>query len=379
MAFHLYTEEQEDMISLARQYGEKAIDPVIAEYDEKGVFPEDIIKSGLEMGFQALDFPEKWGGAGLSSMTACVTFEELAKHDTGVACAFSVTSTAIAPVMRFGTDEQKMMVRQKIFEEGGLASFCLTEPGAGSDSGASKTTAKLEGNHYILNGNKVFITNGAYAELYLIIASTDKSKGNKGLTAFLVKRDIEGLSVGKEENKCGFRTSNTVEVVLDNVRVPTSAVVGGEGNGFKMAMYALDHGRPYIGAIAVGLAQRALKEATDYVKERRQFGRSISDNQGIQWMLADMEIQIEASRCLVYHVAKLIDADKNITVNGSVAKCFATDTAMKVCTDALQLFGGYGYIKEYPMEKLFRDAKIFQIVEGTNQIQKIVIAKDLLR
>ena len=269
-------------------------------------------------------------------------------------------------------------MRQKIFEEGGLASFCLTEPGAGSDSGAARTTAVKKGDGYVLNGNKVFITNGGYAKLFLVIASTDRSKGSKGLTAFLVERGTKGLSVGKEENKCGFRTSNTVELVFDNVEVPAEAIVGGEGNGFKMAMYALDHGRPYIGAEAVGLAQRALAEAVKYVQQRQQFGKPIAANQGIQWMLADMEMQVEAARCLTYHVAELIDQGQSVTVNGSIAKCVATDTAMKVCTDAVQLFGGYGYMKEYPVEKLFRDAKIFQIVEGTNQIQRIVVARSLL-
>ena len=379
MAFHVYTEEQQDMIALAKQFGEQAVDPVIAGYDEKGEFPEEIVNTGLEMGLQSLDFPEEWGGAGLSTKTACVTFEELAKHDTGVACAFSVTGTAIAPVMKYGTDAQKALVQKKIFEEGGLASFCLTEPGAGSDSGASRTTAVKEGDQYILNGNKIFITNGGYAKLFLVIASTDKSKGNKGLTAFLVEKGAKGFSVGKEENKCGFRTSNTVELVFDNVEVSADAIVGGEGNGFKMAMYALDHGRPYIGAVAVGLAQRALEEAIKYVKERQQFGKPIAANQGVQWMLADMEMQVESARCLVYHVAELIDEGQPITVNGSIAKCMATDAAMKVCTDAVQLFGGYGYMKEYPVEKLFRDAKIFQIVEGTNQIQKVVVARSLLK
>lgn len=219
MAFHVYTEEQKDMIALAKQFGEQAVDPAIAEYEEKGEFPEDIVNIGLEMGLQGLDFPEEWGGAGLSTKTACVTFEELAKHDTGVACAYSVTGTAIAPVMKFGTDEQKALVQKKIFEEGGLASFCLTEPGSGSDSGASRTTAVRKGDKYILNGNKIFITNGGYAKLFLVIASTDKTKGNKGLTAFLVEKGVKGFSVGKEENKCGFRCSNTVELVFDNVEV----------------------------------------------------------------------------------------------------------------------------------------------------------------
>ncbi|MBQ4347227.1 MAG: acyl-CoA dehydrogenase family protein [Firmicutes bacterium] len=379
MAFHVYTEDQLMGIENAREFAKERILPVLRELDDNGTFPKDIIEAGFEMGFHALDFPEEYGGLGFDAKTACIIFEELAKADSGIACAYSVTGTAIAPIMEYGTHEQKKIVQELVLEKGGLASFCLTEPTSGSDSGSARTRAVREGDEYVINGNKCFITNGAYANLYFVVASTDPSKGNKGLSTFIVPAGTPGLSIGREEIKCGFRTSNTVEVLFDNVRIPASYRVGEEGEGFKITMAGMDHGRPYIGAIALGIGQRALEEAIHYSKSRSQFGRPICDNQGIQFMLADMEIQMEAARCLVYHVADLIDQKLPISQNGSISKCFATDAAMKVTLDAVQIFGGYGYTKNCPVEKLMRDAKLFQIVEGTNQIQRMIISRNLLK
>lgn len=379
MAYHYFDAEQKDIIAMIKKWADKEIRPYTGEWDEKGECPIDVINSGLRIGLQSMDYPEEYGGCGLSIATACAVLEEVAKADAGVACAFSVTGTAMAPIMEFGTEEQKQMCADIVFRKGALASFCLTEPGSGSDSGSCRLTAVKEGDKYILNGTKCFITNGGYAGVYFVVASTDRSKKNKGLSGFIVTPDMKGFKIGKEENKCGFRTSNTVELIFDNVEVPAANLVGKEGDGFKQAMAALDHGRPYIGAAALGVAQRALEEAIAYSKTREQFGQPICNNQGLRFMLADMEIKTEAARCLVYHVAELMDRKEKITMNGSIAKCFATDAAMQVTIDAVQIFGGYGYTKEYPVEKLMRDAKIFQIVEGTNQIQRVVISGQLLK
>lgn len=379
MAYHNHTEEQLSLLAMIKDFADHEIRPNTAEWDEKGELPWEAVSQGLEMGLHCLDVPEQYGGSGLSAKTSCLVFEELSKADTGISCAFSVTGTGVDPVMLFGTEEQKQLYGDLVFRGKGLASFCLTEPNAGSDSGSVRTTAVKKGDEYVLNGTKCFITNGGYANAYFVVASTDKSKGNRGLSGFIVPKGTPGLSVGKEENKCGFRTSNTVEVILEDVVVPAKYLVGREGDGFKIAMATLDHGRPKIGATALGLGQRALEEAISYSKQRIQFGKPLCANQGIQFMLADMEMKMEASRCLVYHVADLIDQGLPITVNGSISKCFATDSAMSVATDAVQIFGGYGYMKEYPVEKLMRDAKIFQIVEGANQIQRMIIAGHLLK
>lgn len=379
MGRHLYTQDQESLLSMIRDFAQNVVMPRAAEIDETGEFPWDIIEQGLEMGLHALDVPEAYGGAGIDMKTAAMVYEELAKADAGVACTFSVTRTGIAPILMFGTEEQKQRVADLVIRNGGLAAFCLTEPGSGSDSAAARTTAVRQGDKYILNGTKCFITNGGYANTYYIVASTDRSKGNKGLSGFLVEKGTPGLSIGKEEKKCGFRASNTVEVILEDVEIPASNLIGQEGDGFKQAMATLNHGRPNIGAVALGVGQRALDEAIKYTKERIQFGKPLCKNQGIQFMLADMEIKLEASRCLVYHVADLIDHEVYSAATGAIAKCFATDSAMQVALDAVQLFGGYGYMKEYPVEKLMRDAKIFQIVEGANQVQRMVIAGELLK
>ncbi|SMC79764.1 acyl-CoA dehydrogenase family protein [Papillibacter cinnamivorans] len=379
MAYHYCTDEQISLLEMVKEFADKEIRPNVSQWDEKGELPLDVVNAGLDMGLHCMDVPEEYGGSGLSAKTCCMIFEELSKADIGVSCAFSVTGTGVDPVMLFGSEEQKRLYADLVFRGRGLASFCLTEPGAGSDAGNVQTTAVKKGGEYVLNGTKCFITNAGFANAYFVIASTDKSKGNRGLSGFIVPKGTKGLSVGKEENKCGFRTSNTAEVILEDVVVPESYRVGREGDGFRIAMATLDHGRPKIGATALGLGQRALDEAVKYSKERVQFGKPISDNQGLQFMLADMEIKMEASRCLVYHVAELMDQGLPITMNGSIAKCFSTDSAMSVVTDAVQVLGGYGYMKEYPVEKLMRDAKVLQIVEGTNQIQRVVIAGHLLK
>jgi len=374
----IYNEEQKMLKDMVKEFGEKEIAPLMEEYDRTGEVPFELYKKARKMGLHALEMPTEYGGGGLDSVTTCTTLEELSKFDAGFAVGCAATILASLPVLLDGTEEQKKMFCDLIIPDG-MAAFCLTESQAGSDAGAVKTTAVKDGDDYVINGTKCFITNGAIADVYTVIAITDKDKGIKGLSAFLVERNRDGISVGKEEDKMGIRLSNTTEVIFENVRIPSGNLLGKEGEGFKIAMKTLDHSRPSVAACAVGICQSAIDQSVKYAKERVTFGKPIASNQAIQFMLADMEIQTQAARQLVYETAELVDARKPHTKEAAIAKCFATDTAMKVATDAVQIFGGYGYSREYPIEKLMRDAKIFQIFEGTNQIQRMVISGNILR
>lgn len=372
-------EEQLELQEMVREFVEKEITPYAAEMDAENHMRDGLIDKANEMGLLNVIVPEELDGPGLDSISVATIYEELGKGCAGVATSLAANSLATVPVLLAGTDEQKKMYCD-ILNNGGLAAFALTEPGAGSDAGGVSTRAvhnKEEGT-YTLNGTKMFITNGGLAEIFLIFANTRKTGGIRGLTAFIVPKDTPGFSVGKKENKMGIRPSNTTELVLQDVVIPESYRVGREGEGFRIAMNTLDSARPFVGAVSVGIAQAALDCAVKYAKERRQFGQPIASFQMVQGMLADMAMKVETARLMVQKACWMRDQGMEFSKEAAMAKCYAADTAMQVTTDAVQVMGGYGYTKEYPVEKMMRDAKIMQIYEGTNQIQRLVIANKLL-
>ena len=372
-------EEQLELQEMVREFVEKEITPYAAEMDAENHMRDGLIDKANEMGLLNVIVPEELDGPGLDSISVATIYEELGKGCAGVATSLAANSLATVPVLLAGTDEQKKMYCD-VLNNGGLAAFALTEPGAGSDAGGVSTRAvhnKEEGT-YTLNGTKMFITNGGLAEVFLVFANTRKTGGIRGLTAFIVPKDTPGFSVGKKENKMGIRPSNTTELVLQDVVIPESYRVGREGEGFRIAMNTLDSARPFVGAVSVGIAQAALDCAVKYAKERRQFGQPIASFQMVQGMLADMAMKVETARLMVQKACWMRDQGMEFSKEAAMAKCYAADVAMQVTTDAVQVMGGYGYTKEYPVEKMMRDAKIMQIYEGTNQIQRLVIANKLL-
>lgn len=372
-------EEQLELQEMVREFVEKEITPYAAEMDAENHMRDGLIDKANEMGLLNVIVPEELDGPGLDSISVATIYEELGKGCAGVATSLAANSLATVPVLLAGTDEQKKMYCD-ILNNGGLAAFALTEPGAGSDAGGVSTRAvhnKEEGT-YTLNGTKMFITNGGLAEIFLVFANTRKTGGIRGLTAFIVPKDTPGFSVGMKENKMGIRPSNTTELVLQDVVIPESYRVGREGEGFRIAMNTLDSARPFVGAVSVGIAQAALDCAVKYAKERRQFGQPIASFQMVQGMLADMAMKVETARLMVQKACWMRDQGMEFSKEAAMAKCYAADVAMQVTTDAVQVMGGYGYTKEYPVEKMMRDAKIMQIYEGTNQIQRLVIANKLL-
>lgn len=375
---HILNEEQQGLVAMVREFGQKVVKPHVKEFDETGEFPLELLKQAFDMGLHMLEIPEEFGGAGLSNVTNAIVFEELAKVDAGFAISLVTSFVALRSVLLCGNDQQKQLFSD-IIAPGAFAGFCLTEPNSGSDAGSIRGTAVKDGDEYIINASKTFVTNGEFASVYVVFTSTDKSKGSKGLSAFIVERDRPGIMVGKHENKMGLRLSNTCDVAFNDVRVPASALIGNEGDGFKIAMATLNISRAFVGTLAVGIMQSAIDECVKYIKERKQFGRSVAEFQAVQMILADMEIQCEAARQLVKHAMVLMDAHDPCVREGSITKTFCGDAVVKVTTDAVQLFGGYGVSKEYPVEKLMRDSKVFQIFEGTNQIQRITIARDMLK
>ncbi|HOW35862.1 MAG TPA: acyl-CoA dehydrogenase [Candidatus Omnitrophota bacterium] len=377
---YLLTEEQVMIRDLCRQITEEKIKPVAAEYDKTGEFPWDVLKVIAQSDLFGVYIEEQYGGMGGGVMELCIATEEFSKGCGGIALGYSATALGTYPIILFGTEEQKKKYLPPIAKGEKLAAFGLTEPAAGSDASAIQTTAKKEGDHYILNGTKHFISNGGDAEIYTIIAMTDKSKGPRGASLFVVEKGTPGFTFGKKEDKMGIRASSTRELVFTDCKIPKENLLGKEGMGFIAAMRTFDQSRPGIGAQAVGIAQGALDAAVQYARERKQFGKAISTFQGIQWMLADMATQVEAARALVYASAREVDAGKkDVGKDSAMAKLFASDVAMKVSTDAVQIFGGYGYMREYPVEKFMRDAKITQIYEGTNQIQRNIIGLALIK
>ncbi len=377
---YFLSEEQIMIRDLARQIAEEKIVPVRAELDETGEFPWDIMKVLAQSDLFGLFIPEEYGGLGKGCLELCVAVEELSRACLGVSTTYAANALGTYPILLFGTNDQKKKFLPDIASGKRLVAFGLTEANAGSDAGGTQTTARLEGNEYILNGTKQWITNGGEAEIYTIIAITDRSKGPRGASAFVVEKGTPGFTFGKKENKMGIRASATTELIFDNCRVPKENLIGKDGAGFLVAMKTLDSSRTGVGAQGVGVAQGAYEEAVKFARKRVQFGHPVISFQAIQHMLADMATSIEAARSLIYAVARFIDSGaKDVSKESAMSKLFATDVAMKVTTDALQVTGGTGYMKEFPLEKMMRDAKILQIYEGTNQIQRNVIGQAIIK
>ncbi len=376
-----FLDEDQLMIKdLARQLTEEKVMPVRSELDEKEEFPWEIMHAMAQSDFFGIYIPEEYGGLGKGSFELILAIEELSKGCLGVSTTFAANALGTYPLLLFGSAEQKKKYLPDIASGKNLVAFALTEAGAGSDAAGVQTTAKLEGSEYVLNGTKQWITNGGEAEIYTVIAMTDKNKGARGASAFVVEKGTPGFSFGKKEDKLGIRASSTTELIFENCRIPKENIIGRQGMGFIVAMKTLDSSRTGVGAQGVGVAQGAFDASAAYAKDRHQFGRSVISIQAVQHMLADMATQIEAARALVYAVAKFIDAGaREVSKESAMAKLFATDVAMKVTVDAVQVMGGAGYMKEYPVEKMMRDAKILQIYEGTNQIQRNVIGQALIK
>jgi alkylation response protein AidB-like acyl-CoA dehydrogenase len=378
-----YTEDQKSLKELVSQFAENEIGPFI-EDEENAETPDvqrikDLVRKMGEIGLTGLTAPTDKGGAGLGALEFAMALEEIAKVSLSHSTTLAVTALPLSILLEFGSEKQRDQYLEPLITGECVGSFALSEAGSGSDAAALKTTAKKEGKEWVLNGTKLWITNAPAAGVFVVMARSNDQKGHKGISAFLINGDNPGLRVSKTEKKLGLRGSPTCEIVLENCRLPESALIGGEGQGFKIALAALDSGRISIGATSCGLAQAALTYALNYAQDREQFGKAIYHFQGIQWMFADMATELEASRLMVYEAAKLKDDGKPFTRLSSMAKLKASEMAMKVTTDAVQILGGVGYTKEYPVERYMRDAKVLQIVEGTSQVQKIVIARDLVK
>jgi acyl-CoA dehydrogenase len=372
-----FTDEQRNIRDLAHDFAEKEIRPIAWDYDRDGTWPASIIDKAWEVGLMNSQLPEEYGGAGASYVDGTLIGEELAWGCAAIATTLGANELAAVPVLLGGSEEVKAKYLRRLTEDRKLASFCLTEPDAGSDVSAMRTTAVRKGDKYVVNGSKVFITNGGYADWYTVYAKTDKDAGHRGISAFVVPRD-DTVTVDKHEDKMGLRASNTAAISFNETEVPATNLLGDENHGFKLAMMTLDRTRPGVAAMATGIARAAFEFATEYSKERIQFGAPIAMHQAIQFMIADMATKIEAARLLVHKSAVLLDQGQRNTLVSSHAKRFAADTAMEVTIDAVQVYGGYGFIKDYPVEKLMRDAKIMQLYEGTSQIQRLVIAREIL-
>jgi acyl-CoA dehydrogenase len=371
------TEEQRALRDLAHEFAEKEIRPVAAEFDERQTHPADVIAKAHAVGLMNPHIPEELGGAGLGALEGALIGEELCWGCAGIATAIVANILGALPMLLAGSEEQQRLWLPPLLEDPILCAFALTEPGAGSDVSGIQTAAVRHGDDYVLNGSKMFITNAGRAAWFVVFASTDLAAGHRGLSAFVVPADAEGVTIERHLDKMGQRATDTSAVALHDVRVPAANRLGAEGDGFKIAMQTLDNTRSGTAAGAVGVARAAFEYAVAYSRERIQFGQPIAMNQGVNFLVADMAAEIEAARLLVWQAAWLLDQGKRATLQSSYAKRFAADTAMKVTTDAVQIFGGYGYIKEFPVEKLMRDAKLFQIYEGTSQIQRLVIAREI--
>jgi acyl-CoA dehydrogenase len=372
------TDEQKDLRELAHSFAEKEMRPVAWEYDKDGTWPDAVLRKAWDVGLMNTHVPEAYGGPGLDYLSGCVIEEEIGWGCSGIGTSLMANGLASAPVGLGGSEETKKKYLGGLVEDFKLASFCLTEPDAGSDVSGMKTRAVKQGDKYILNGSKCFITNGTYADWFTVYAKTDPDSGHRGISAFVVDADSPGVTVDKKEDKMGQRASNTATISFNDVEVPAENLLAEENKGFKLAMMTLDRTRPGVAAMAVGIARAAFEFACDYSKERVQFGVPIAMHQAIQFMIADMATKVDAGRLLTWDSAVQLDQGRRNSLRSSEAKRFASDSAMEVTTDAVQVYGGYGFIKEYPVEKLMRDAKIMQLYEGTSQIQRLVIAKEVL-
>lgn len=371
------TDEQLALREMAHDFAENEIRKVAWEYDKDGTWPQDVIDKAHEVGLMNTHAPERFGGPGLGYLDGCLIEEELAWGCSGIATSLGANGLASAPIALGGSDEVQEEFFGELVAEPKLASFCLTEPGAGSDVSGMRTRAEKQGDKYVLNGQKCFITNGTYADWYTVYAKTDPEAGHRGMSCFLVRRD-DTVVIDKKEDKMGQRASNTATVTFNDTEVDAKYLIGEENKGFKLAMMTLDRTRPGVAAMSTGIARAAFEYATEYSKERVQFGVPIAMHQAIQFMIADMATKVHLSRLATWNSASLLDQGKRNTLESSHAKRFASDSAMEVATDAVQVYGGYGFIKEYPVEKLMRDAKIMQLYEGTSQIQRLVIARETL-
>ena len=373
------TEEQRALRQLARDFAQNEIAPLASEHDRESKHPLEIIEKAHEVGLMNMIVPEEYGGAGLGMVETCLVSEELAAACSGIGTAIMANTLALTPLLIAASRAQQETHLGPLCAAPRLAALCVTEPQAGSDVGAINTTARLDGDHYLVNGTKTLIDNGGVADLYSMFASTDPQLGAKGISAFIVPADSPGVSVGKQEDKMGQRAINTSEVVFEDVPAPVENRLGEEGEGFKIFLETLNRNKPWIAAAAVGVARSALDAAAKYAQEREQFGQPIASFQAIQLKLADMAIKIEGARLLTWRAAWLVDGCERHAFESAIAKSYASDIAMEVTTDAVQIFGGYGYMRDYPVEKLMRDAKLMQIFEGTNQIQRLVISRTLLQ
>jgi len=373
------SDSQKALQDTARKFAKEVVRPKAAHYDETAEFPRDLIAKGFELGLLNMTLPESLGGLGLTHLEQTIVAEELAYGCAAVATSMIANDLALLPILIGGTEDQKKRFAEPFSKALKFTSFALTEPGAGSDVAGMSCTARRDGDHYVVNGSKCFITNGGYADQFSLFCTTDRAKRHKGIMCLVVEGRPKGLTVGKHENKMGQRASNTVSLTFEDVRVPVKNRIGEEGDGFRIAMETLDNSRPLTAMFAIGIARAALEHSLDYSGQRQQFGKPIREFQGIQFMLADMAKDIHAARLLAYQSAWLLDSGQKNTLVSSYAKCFAADMAMRVTTDAVQVYGGYGYIKEYPVEKLMRDAKLIQIYEGTSQVQRLVIAREIAK
>jgi acyl-CoA dehydrogenase len=379
MAFDLrFTEEQQALVDTAREFAKKEIVPVAGKLDEHGTFPKEILRKAWELGLMNVEVPEAYGGAGLSCLDHCLLQEEIAYGCTGVSTSVSGNMLGAMPLVIAGSEEQKQHYFGRLAKEPIFAAYCCSEPDAGSDVAGMSTRVTRHGDEYVLNGQKRWITNGGVASWYTVFATFDKASRHKGITCFVVDADTPGVKTGRKEDKMGQRASNTTDVIFEDVKLSKKALVGEEGGGFKIAMKTFDRSRPWIAAGACGIIRRALDESRGYALERKTFGVPIAQHQAVQFMLAEMAIAYETTRLLTHKAAWMIDQGTIDSIVSSYAKAYGADAAMRVATDAVQVFGGYGYTKEYPVEKLMRDAKLLQIYEGTSQIQRVVIARNLL-
>jgi acyl-CoA dehydrogenase len=373
------TEEQTSLQDLARKFARTEMLPKAAECDREGRFPSEIYRKAWELGLMNLNIPTEYGGSGLGLVDQCLIVEELARACAGMTTSIIANCLALEPIVLGGTPEQRTRFLAPFCSSYNLASFCLTEPSGGSDAGSLKTRARRDGDQYVLDGEKCFITNGPHASLYTVFATVDPTLRHKGITAFVVPRTAEGVLPGKEEEKMGHRASSTSTIRFEGVRVPAADRLGADGDGFNVAMRTLDQTRTPIGALSTGIAQAALDYASAYALKRQTFGKAIAEHQAIQIKLANMAQDVHAARLLTWEAAWTIDHGQRGSLQSAIAKCFASDAAMRVADEAIQIFGGYGYMKDYPVEKLLRDAKLAQIYEGANEIQRIVIAREHLK
>ena len=373
------TDQQRLLIETARRFAREEIAPIAAECDRTGAFPMALMDKAHELGLVNVEVPVEHGGLGLGCLDDCLIMEELAYGCVGLTIPMAVNTLAAGPLLVAGSDEQKRRYLGSLVDRPVFAAYAITEPGAGSDVAAMRTQVTRDGSGYVINGQKTFISNASLADWFIVFGTLDRGLKHKGICAFVVPGDQPGLSRGKKEDKLGQRASDTADVILEDVRVGPDALIGGEGQGFRIAMQTFDRTRPWIGALATGVMRRALDEAVAYSKERVTFGQPIGEHQGVQFMLAEMKVKIEAAALLTRRAAWQVDRGNPISIDSALAKVFAADAAMEVTSDAIQVFGGYGYSREYPVEKLLRDAKLFQIYEGTSQIQRVVIGRHLLR